>query len=199
MLGNWSACHAFHYRAHSVDDRSGLGGAEGCKGQIRRLIRRRQVRSFFALVVLLCLASAAPAFASSAKKAAPEGGAEISDRAETKEEAARRLGAPSTPNIDMPGLVAPVVVDGELKRYVYISLNLKIRDRTQRSKVLEKVPYLQDAFLREVHRGSIAKDNDPTIVDEPALIARLMGVCDRVAGTGSVTEITIVRAIQSGF
>jgi hypothetical protein len=157
------------------------------------------VRPFLAFCALFCLAAALPAFASSAKKKAPEHGKETSQPDKGEGHGKRELGAPSLPNIDMPGLVAPVVVDGELHRYVYISLNLKLNDAGKRSMMLEKIPYLQDAFLREVHLGSIAKDNDPSIVDEPGLIGRLMRVCDTVVGTGIVKEITIVRAVQSGF
>ena len=39
--------------------------------------------------------------------------------------------------------------------------------------MLEKIPYLQDAFLREVHRATVAKDNDPTVLDEEGLKDRL--------------------------
>jgi hypothetical protein len=149
------------------------------------------VRCIFALAVLACLAGSAPAWASSAKEAPAHGKAEG--------EVARELGAPNEPNIDMPGLVAPVVVDGELHRYVYLSLKLTVGDIGQRSMLLEKVPYLQDAFLREVHGASIAHNNDPAIVDEAGVIGRLMHVCETVVGAGIVKEIEILKPTQSGF
>jgi hypothetical protein len=128
----------------------------------------------------------APAWASSEKEAPehgkPEGATE------------REIGAPNDPNIDMPGLVSPVIVDGELHRYVYLSLKLKLSDSGQRSMILEKIPYLQDAFLREVHGASIAFNNDPSIVDEAGLLKRLMQVCVRVVGAGAVKDIEIMKS-----
>jgi hypothetical protein len=148
------------------------------------------VRSLFALAFLLCLAGTDPAWASSAKKTPGHGKADA--------EAARELGVPSDPNIDMPGLVSPVIVDGELHRYVYLSLKLKLSDIGQRSTLLEKVPYLQDAFLREVHGASIAYNSDPSIVDEAGVLKRLMHVCEAVVGAGVVKEIEIMKAARSG-
>lgn len=149
------------------------------------------MRPIFALALLVCLVGASPACASSAKKA-PEHG-------KPESEAGREMGAPSDPNIDMPGLVSPVVVDGELHRYVYLSLKLKLSDVGQRPMMLKKIPYLQDAFLREVHGASIAHNNDPSIVDEAGVIGRLMHVCEIVVGPGVVKEIEIMKAVQSGF
>ena len=147
------------------------------------------MRFLVALAILACLSSASAAWASSAKKA-PEHG---------KSEAAQReIGAPNDPNIDMPGLVSPVIVDGELHRYVYLSLKLKLSGVGQRSMILEKIPYLQDAFLREVHGASIAFNNDPSIVDEAGVLKRLMQVCERVVGPGAVKEIEIMKSGRGG-
>ena len=144
------------------------------------------MRSVVALALLVCLSSATAAWASGGKTppehGKPEGAAE------------REIGAPNDPNVDMPGLVSPVIVDGELHRYVYLSLKLKLSDAGQRSMILEKIPYLQDAFLREVHAASIAFNNDPSIVDEAGVQKRLMHVCEGVVGVGPVKQIEIMKS-----
>jgi flagellar basal body-associated protein FliL len=133
------------------------------------------VRSKFALVIIACLAVQGPVWAS-------PGGEKATDTAKAAGEPERAIGAPRAPTLDMPPLVAPVVVNGELHRYVYLSVSLKLNDDNQKPMMLAKVPYIQDAFLREVHGASIARDNDPAIVDEAALIARLVHACDTVVG-----------------
>lgn len=148
------------------------------------------MRSLVALAFLACLSSAATAWASSGKEASEHGKPEAA--------AEREIGAPNDPNVDMPGLVSPVIVDGELHRYVYLSLKLKLSDTGQRSMILEKIPYLQDAFLREVHGASIAFNNDPSIVDEAGLLKRLMHVCESVVGAGAVKEIEIMKSGRGG-
>lgn len=144
------------------------------------------MRSFVALAFLACLSGVAPAWASGDK--------ETPEPAKHEGVTEREMGAPNDPNVDMPGLVSPVIVDGELHRYVYLSLKLKLSGTDQRSMILEKIPYLQDAFLREVHGGSIAFNNDPSIVDEAGVVKRLMHVCEGVVGVGPVKQIEIMKS-----
>lgn len=152
------------------------------------------MRFQLALAVVVCLAAPCVAWASAeAEKPAK---AEHSDKAEKAEGEEREIGTPRAPALDMPPLVAPVIVNGELSRYVYLSVSLKLNDDSQKSMMLAKVPYIQDAFLREVHGASIAHDNDPSIVDEAALIARLMRVCDTVVGAGVVKTIELKNAAE---
>ncbi len=146
------------------------------------------MRFLLALAVCLCVAGVSPAWASSGgeeKAATPS-------RAEGESE--RAPGTPGEPTIGMPTLIAPVIVNGELDHYVYLTVTLKLNDGNQRTMVSKKIPYLQDAFLREVHGPSIAHDNDPSTVDEAALLARLMRACERVVGAGIVRTIEIKNA-----
>ena len=148
------------------------------------------MRWLFALAISVCVAGTAPAWASS-------GGAKAPAHGEAAGEGKRVLGQPGAPSIDMPILVAPVTVDGELHRYVYLSIALKLTDVSKRSMMLERVPYLQDAFLREVHGPSIAHDNDPSIVDEVALKSRLMRVGESIVGAGVIKEIEFRKTPNS--
>jgi hypothetical protein len=99
---------------------------------------------------------------------------------------------------EMPALIAPVVANGELHYYVYLAIRLELNELSQRSLVLDKVPYLQDAFLREVHRASIALDNDPNVIDGQGLMARLTGVCEKVLGGGVVKRIEFRNMVRVG-
>src|SRR6185295_3395074 len=122
--------------------------------------------------------------------AAPASLASSESHSEKKPDAAeeKTIGAPRTPSVDMPILVAPVVVNGEMDHYVYLGVTLQLVDDTHKSELLEKIPYLQDAFLPEVHGASIAYNNDPSIVDERGLVARLLRRCEQVAGANIVKD-----------
>lgn len=153
------------------------------------------MRVLFALAFLMCATGALPAWASSAKKSPAKEPSEHGE-AEGKEE--RAPGTPTEPSLEMPGLVSPVNVEGELKSYVYLRVKLKLNDSGQRSTLLEKVPYIQDAFLRDVHGPSIALNNDPSVVDLVGLSARLLRVCDTVVGPGVIKAVDLQNATQDG-
>lgn len=144
------------------------------------------MRSLLALTLLSFLLAAPSALAS--------GGGHGEKKPEAEE---REVGAPRAPQIDMPILVAPVVVNGEMHHYVYLSVTLLLTDDSHKSMMLDKIPYLQDAFLREAHGASIAYNNDPTIVDERGLIGRLLSVCEKVAGPNIVKDVTFKNAAQA--
>jgi flagellar basal body-associated protein FliL len=145
------------------------------------------VRLAAALMLLMCL------FAGLAS-------ASSSSHAPKKPEAEREKGSgfagPRIPTISMPALVTPVVVNGALEHYVFLSLTLELTGDEHKNMMLEKIPYLQDAYLREVHRASVAKDNDPKVIDEEGLKVRLMRVSATVVGPDIVKAITLRNVVQ---
>lgn len=100
--------------------------------------------------------------------------------------------------IDMPSLMAPVTVNGELHYYVYLAIRLELSGDGQKALVLERIPYIQDAFLREVHRASIAVAGDPQTVDGHGLIERFVGVAAKVLGPGVVMGIEFRNMVRHG-
>jgi hypothetical protein len=97
----------------------------------------------------------------------------------------------------MPTLVAPMIVGGELHHYMFLSVTLELTSDDHKSMMLERIPYIQDAFLREVHGASIAKDNDPTVLDEAGLKARLLAVSRKVVGENIVQNVALRDAAMA--
>src|SRR4051795_11448664 len=64
-------------------------------------------------------------------------------------------------DVEMPPLLAPVVVENRLDSYAYITVQLTPATRDKVFLIREKVPYLQDGFLREVNKAPIGKASDP--------------------------------------
>ncbi|MBI1211309.1 MAG: hypothetical protein GC190_07600 [Alphaproteobacteria bacterium] len=98
--------------------------------------------------------------------------------------------------IDMPALMAPVTTDGVLHYYVYLAIRLELSGDNQKEPVLEKIPYIQDAFLRDVHRQSIALAGDPETVDGHGLTQRFLAICERILGPGVVTGIEFRNIVR---
>jgi hypothetical protein len=109
----------------------------------------------------------------------------------TKEGDAKKGGAPGT-NVDMPFLMAPISgEDGKLTGYAYISSRLTAASNGAALTAREKVPFIQDVFVRDVNSRQITSAAHPDSVDIPALEARLLADARKVMGAGQVKTITV--------
>jgi len=119
----------------------------------------------------LACALASPAFADEAKKGEHEPGT----------------------SVEMPFLIAPVIVDGKLAAYAYISSKVISSSPGAAVGIREKTPFLQDAFIRDVNASPIGKANDPMTIDQPALVARLLADAKRIAGSTKAVSFVITQ------
>jgi hypothetical protein len=92
-------------------------------------------------------------------------------------------------DVTMPIILAPMVVDSQLENYAYITIVLKPAAPAGVLTIREKVPFLQDAFLRELNGAPIVKGDDPKSVDEPALKTRLLARVNQILPPGTVAEL----------
>ncbi len=110
-----------------------------------------------------------------------------------EKETSAKAGAPGT-NVDMPFLMAPLTdADGKLSGYAYVSSRLTATSDAGAGLVRDKIPFIQDAFVRDVNAAEIATSGDPATVDNPALAARLLADARRVMGAGKVASIAITQ------
>lgn len=137
--------------------------------------------------LLLCLAiGALPALA------AEEGGHGGGGHGE-----AAKAGAPGT-NVEMPFLMAPVTDEaGKLTGYAYISTRLTATSAGAVLAVRDKIPFIQDAFVRDVNAGQVTGEKTPDAVDIPALEARLLADARKVMGKDQVKTITVCTVQMS--
>jgi hypothetical protein len=100
-------------------------------------------------------------------------------------------GKPGT-NVDMPYLMAPLSnSDGKLLGYAYLSTRLTAMSDTIALAVRDKLPFIQDAMVRDVNADVITTPDDPEKVDIPGLERRLLGDASKVMGAGKVRLITV--------
>ena len=99
---------------------------------------------------------------------------------------------PAGTNVDMPYLMAPMTdTDGKLSGYAYLSTRLTAMSDANALLVREKLPFIQDAMVRDVNNAGIAVSDDLEKVDVPAVERRLLADASKVLGAGRVKQLTI--------
>ena len=104
-------------------------------------------------------------------------------------------------DVQMPTILAPMVTDNRIENYAYITIVLKPAAPAGILAIREKVPFLQDVFLRELNGATIVKADDPKSVDEAALKPRLIARMNQVLPAGTVAELkfepVVVAPVQA--
>jgi hypothetical protein len=96
-------------------------------------------------------------------------------------------------SVEMPYLIAPVIVDGQLFANAYVSSTIVAVSPAATIIVRDKLAFIQDAYVRDVNAAPIGKAADPRTVDIPALTARLLADARRVIGASYIDSVVIVR------
>lgn len=104
---------------------------------------------------------------------------------------APKPGPPGT-NVELEYLMAPLTgPGGKLLGYAYISPRLTVTAEIHAASVREKVPFIQDAFIRDVNAKGVAKSEDPQTVNIRDVESRLLANAIKVMGPGKVKTITV--------
>jgi hypothetical protein len=84
-----------------------------------------------------------------------------------------------------------LTVQQRLESYAYITVLLTPAGADKTFIIREKMPFLRDAFLRELNKGMIAKAGDPKAIDTEAVKARLMARLNQILAPGTVSELKL--------
>jgi len=95
-------------------------------------------------------------------------------------------------NISISPVALPIVVDGRLVNYVFVTIRLDLAPLANSTKLREKEPYFRDALVRAAHRTPFTLRSDLTKIDEPRLKAVMMQEATAIAGPGVVRAVVIV-------
>jgi hypothetical protein len=106
--------------------------------------------------------------------------------------AGEKVPPPGT-TVEMPYLIAPMVVDEKLVAYAYISPKIIATSPSAAMAIRDKTPFLQDAFVRDVNGAAVGTHADPAKLDTDALLARLLKDARRIMGFGKVASVGIVQ------
>jgi hypothetical protein len=91
------------------------------------------------------------------------------------------------------------MVANRLDGYAYIAVSLAPAGRDKVVTIREKMPFLQDAFLRELNKTPIVKADDPKTVDADAVKTRLVARMNQVLPAGTVAELKLGQIVLVPF
>lgn len=132
-------------------------------------------------------------YANGSRIADEDGHAAVQDHAAPAEHG-KSAADEETRLVDLPIVVAPLVVDGELVNYAFVSMQLEVAPGHDPWRVREQAAYLRDAMLRAAHRRPVNPPDDPGAVD-PETAARVwIAAAEQVLGEGAVAGLHIVGA-----
>ena len=95
-------------------------------------------------------------------------------------------------SLGMPGVGLPIIVDGRLRNYVFVSLRLHLGGSATPQTMRPKEAHLRDALVRAAHRTPFVVAGDLTRIDPAALSRSLIRSAATIAGRGSVVRVEIV-------
>jgi hypothetical protein len=86
----------------------------------------------------------------------------------------------------------PVVVNGKVVNYVFVSVRIDLAPMVDASKMREREPYFRDALVRAAHRTPFTMASDYTKIDEPRLKAALYRDAVAIAGASAIKGVAVV-------
>jgi hypothetical protein len=90
----------------------------------------------------------------------------------------------------------PIVANGRLINYVFVSIKLVLAAGVDGAAVRAKEPYFRDALVRAAHRAPFCLSTDYTHVDVPRVRAEVMSDAVAIVGRGVVTSVVITKQVS---
>lgn len=94
-------------------------------------------------------------------------------------------------SLNIAGVGLPIIVDGRIRNYVFVTVKLTLADGHTPQQMRAKEPYYRDALVRAAHRTPFVLADDWTRVDEAAVGAALMRLAPTISGPGSIAAAEV--------
>jgi hypothetical protein len=101
--------------------------------------------------------------------------------------------------VPLPTVIAPVMIKDRLAEHLYLFLAAITANAADAQVVKARLPYVQDAMVRDVYLHVVSLDNPSEEPDTVALIARLKTVINNAVGQPLVTQIQVGRIDTAPF
>jgi len=99
------------------------------------------------------------------------------------------------PTVLMSPVALPIVVDGRLVNYVFVTLRLGLLPTGDIPRLRAKEPYFRDALVRSAHRTPFVRNDNYAAIDDAKMKAALMQDCAAIVGPGMVISIQIIKEL----
>lgn len=100
-------------------------------------------------------------------------------------------------SMDAPYLAVPVVRDGQLMNYLFVSIRIEIANGVDLWRTREQAHFLRDALIRACHANQLASADDPNALDEARALPVFRAAAVQALGERAVGRITIVSTYSS--
>ena len=120
-------------------------------------------------------------------------------RSEKKKEKGKEGEAAPDPVIKLQSMALPIIVDGKLINYVFLTMSITLKPDVPLTVFEGKEPMLRDAIVREAHTKPFTRPDSYVLLDEPRLKASILRVTNGLIGPGKVAMVTIIKQTPRNF
>lgn len=100
-------------------------------------------------------------------------------------------------SMDAPYLAVPVVRNGNLVNYLFVSIRIEITQGVDLWRTRERAHFLRDALVRASHSNDLVDPNDSNALNEARAIEVYRAAAIQALGENAVGPITIVATYSS--
>jgi hypothetical protein len=102
----------------------------------------------------------------------------------------------SAQTIQMETVALPVIVNGQLLNYVFVSIRLDLMPKADGAAVRGKEQFFRDDLVRTGHRTPFTRFDDYTKIDEAKVRAEIMRAAPGIVGAGVVKTAVITKQVS---
>ncbi|MFO1018682.1 MAG: hypothetical protein U1E03_13875 [Hyphomonadaceae bacterium] len=117
--------------------------------------------------------------------------------AQEKEKGGEAEAADTSRSMDAPYLAVPVVRDGVLVNYLFVSIRIEIAPGVDLWRTRERAHFLRDALVRASHANDLADPRDNNALNEARAIAVYRAAAVQALGERAIAGVSIVATYSS--
>jgi hypothetical protein len=103
----------------------------------------------------------------------------------------------SSRSMDAPYLAVPVVRNGHLVNYLFVSVRIEIANGVDLWRTRERAHFLRDALVRASHTSDLADPDDPNLRTEARAVPVYRAAAIQALGENAVAGVSIVASYSS--
>lgn len=103
----------------------------------------------------------------------------------------------SSRSMDAPYLAVPVVRDGQLVNYLFVSIRIEISNNVDLWQTRERAHFLRDALVRASHSNDLADPADNNALNEARALQVYRAAAAQSLGERAIGAVTIVATYSS--
>ncbi|MEZ6021918.1 MAG: hypothetical protein R3C16_00500 [Hyphomonadaceae bacterium] len=105
--------------------------------------------------------------------------------------------AASARSMDAPYLAVPVVRDGQLVNYLFVSIRIEISPNVDLWRTREQAHFLRDALVRASHSNDLADPVNSNLLNESRAIEVYRAAAIHALGERAIAGVSIVSSYSS--